>query len=575
MKRQLTLAGKFIIIGILAFLLLGFLFLWGVDYQQACTIILSASGKLHRQREFQLQYLTPGRFAILRLVVSALLILYAGASYFLYRGVNDGMHFMYSLMQWVKASVRSRWSGFTSGEKMFAGGCGVLLLLLKIYQAATFPIFYDEAWTYLNMSSKNVLVSMSYYPAPNNHILFSIITNLTVLLPLDPTFALRLPNLLLLPVCYLTILLVLREFFSAKVAILGATTFMTAYPVALYSVQARGYFLYIWLAVLSVYCTCKMIHVSRRQLTFLWILVNALGFYVMPPFLYLFASMSFFAALVYVWNKDWTRFKHLITAGAITGFMVLILYTPIFLISGVNAITNNSYVQKRSLADIHANAPVHFVNTGNWMMGSYLAYGYLVCASLLLFIVAEVFRNSRQRLLALAALVLLISPFFIVLLHKVIPFERTWSYCIFPLIIGLCFLVQRIRNYLPIREPLWYVMTTAVILANGFIFERAYRRNYEIDKDTQQVARLALEKGFHSFFIANDYQEVLFYYYYLVANQSYQVANSQAGAYPISRGNYDCLLINRSAAITVDTAQYKRIPVSDNLEVFARKPLVP
>jgi hypothetical protein len=572
MKSVLNLIGKCLLISILVFLL-GALFLWAMDYQQVCTLILGASDKLHRLAEFQTQYLTPGRFFTLRVALAALLVVYLGAFVFLYRKVGDAVQYVSYLLEWVKAGERHRWSGFTTREKAFAGVFTGLLLLLKAYEGATFPIFYDEAWTYINMSTKNVLVSMSYYPAPNNHILFSLLTNLTVLLPLDPTFALRLPNLLLLPVCYLTVLLVLREFFNSKVALLGAAAFMTAYPVALYTMQARGYFLCIWLSVLSVYCTYRMLSSSRQDFMVLWVLINTLGFYAMPSFLYLFGSVSLFAALICTASKDWARFRTLIVGSVITGGLVVILYTPVFLISGVGAVTNNSYVQKRTLPDIYAQSPTHFANTGNWMMGGYATYGYLVCAILLLVIIVEALRNSGQRLLALAALVLLTAPLFIVFLHRVIPFERTWSYCIFPLVLGFCFLMQRLSNYLPTKHSGWYFITAAVILVNGLVFEHAYQRNYALDKDTQQIAQLALKKDFHSFFIANDYQEVLLYYYYLVANQPYQVTNVQTGGRLVKGESYDCLLVNKQPpAASVDTSQFKLVMVSGYSAVFEKKP---
>jgi hypothetical protein len=573
MKSALNLMGKCLLVSMLVSLLLVVLFLWAMDYQQVCTLILGASGKLHRLPEFQTQYLTPGRFSTLRVALAALLVVYLGAFVFLYPRVGDAVQYVGTLLQWVKAGGRHRWSGFTTGEKAFAGAFTGLLLLLKAYEGVTFPIFYDEAWTYINMSSKNVLVSMSYYPAPNNHILFSILTNLTVLLPLDPTFALRLPNLLLLPVCYLTVLLILREFFNSKVALLGAAAFMTAYPVALYTMQARGYFLCIWLSVLSIYCAYKMLSSSQRHFVVLWVLANTLGFYAMPSFLYLFGSVSLFAALICTASKDWARFRTLIVGGVVTGGLVVILYMPVFLISGVRAITNNSYVQKRALADIYAQAPTHFANTGNWMLGGYATYGYLVCAILLLAIAVEAFRNSGQRLLALAALVLLTAPLFIVFLHRVIPFERTWSYCIFPLVLGFCFLVQRLNNYLPTKHSGWYFITVAVVLVNCIVFNRAYQRNYALDKDTRQIAQLALKKDFHSFFIANDYQEVLLYYYYLVANQPYQVTNVQTGGRLVKGESYDCLLVNKQpAAAPVDTSQFKLVLVSGYSAVFEKKP---
>src|SRR5712671_5590327 len=53
-----------------------------------------------------------------------------------------------------------------------------------IFFAFYLPVAYDEASTYLNFTSHSPLVSMLYYPAPNNHILHSVITSFTKYIPL-------------------------------------------------------------------------------------------------------------------------------------------------------------------------------------------------------------------------------------------------------------------------------------------------------------------------------------------------------------------------------------------------------
>ena len=75
------------------------------------------------------------------------------------------------------------------------------LLLVPVsgifYYAIVMPVCYDEGLTYLYFTSKGIFSSMSFYPEPNNHILHSLLTNLTIHLPFgDTEFRLRLPSLI-------------------------------------------------------------------------------------------------------------------------------------------------------------------------------------------------------------------------------------------------------------------------------------------------------------------------------------------------------------------------------------------
>lgn len=58
----------------------------------------------------------------------------------------------------------------------------IYLLIIPVFTSlfliTNLPITYDEAFTYLNFIDRGILVSSTYYPAPNNHVLYSIISSL-------------------------------------------------------------------------------------------------------------------------------------------------------------------------------------------------------------------------------------------------------------------------------------------------------------------------------------------------------------------------------------------------------------
>lgn len=72
----------------------------------------------------------------------------------------------------------------------------ILPFLAAVWYAIQLPISYDEALTYLHFTSRGPVASLAYYPEPNNHILHSLITNITTLLPfLDICFCLRISSI--------------------------------------------------------------------------------------------------------------------------------------------------------------------------------------------------------------------------------------------------------------------------------------------------------------------------------------------------------------------------------------------
>ena len=48
---------------------------------------------------------------------------------------------------------------------------------ITFYLAFYLPITYDESFTFINFINTGIAVSLSFYPAPNNHVLYSVISS--------------------------------------------------------------------------------------------------------------------------------------------------------------------------------------------------------------------------------------------------------------------------------------------------------------------------------------------------------------------------------------------------------------
>lgn len=551
MRLKLIVLSSYFLWVIAGLILIGAtLFFWLHTHHETCVSICQYLGNTQRLKEFENQFLTLVRFKIIRYGVSLLAFLYAFVSYFSVSKINVWAHGLNQFLSWFLQSLQGKYKLFSSTQQWLGLIVISSFFLMKFYHIGTVPISYDEAWTYLNFSSKSPLVTLSYYPAPNNHILFTLATNFSSLLPLPHAIALRLPNLLLLPIASIAFTFMLREWFSSAIALIGGSLLIASYPVQLYSLQARGYLLYMVLGAVAFYTIYKLMFLPVDKLNYyrwLFILISISGFYVMPSFLYVVFSCGVFSLLFMTITKEWGRLKVLVRSGLWIGIGIVIVYTPVFLASGWQAVFNNPYVQRYSYSVIFTSLAPHFRDTGNWLVGFLFPYGYSIILLIIASLIGFYFGAKSNRLLLLLTLTFLLCPFAILLIHKAIPFERTWSYTIFPVVTGVCYLLSQIRLSRPIQLVLALVCVS-IVLVSTVLFMRKYPESYSRDYDAEAIAHVALEQSAHSFYIEQDYYEVLLYYYYTIAQQKYQVDNKQIGQVFNNQKNYDYLLVERSTA---------------------------
>lgn len=145
-----------------------------------------------------------------------------------------------------------------------------LYVAYSLFLITYYPVYIDEVLTYNYFTSKGIYTSITQYPFPNNHILFSVITNLFNYLPFDPLVKLRLPNLFIGSVSSVIMYLLLRKNFNHKVAVLPHLLFSFSYAFTFYSVFARGYMLMIFFTLVC-YWSIEQFREKEYDKKYLWI----------------------------------------------------------------------------------------------------------------------------------------------------------------------------------------------------------------------------------------------------------------------------------------------------------------
>lgn len=126
------------------------------------------------------------------------------------------------------------------------------------------PIRYDEAYTYINYASRNPLVALSLYDAPNNHILHSLLVNGATSLFGPGEAVIRLPaftaSILLIPSAFILCRMLFGNYTSGLIG--AALSAVSCYMIE-YGINARGYSLVCLFAVLLLIATDSVIKNPR------------------------------------------------------------------------------------------------------------------------------------------------------------------------------------------------------------------------------------------------------------------------------------------------------------------------
>ena len=354
----------------------------------------------------------------------------------------------------------------------------LIAIIYRLYYAISFPVSYDEAWTYINFTEKGLLSSISFYPSPNNHVLHSVLTNLSYYLPFTQTVNLRLPSIIISVFSVFIFYLSFRKLFNDKISIYLTLMFSFLYPVIYYGYLARGYSLIILSFIISFYGTLRLAEVVEKRGEARWRYLfylsfgAVLGLYSNPSFLYPYFSLTTFLVLIFVYCQDNKALKRLLVSMLIVTAITIALYSPIFIVSGFWSIASNPDVQTIPRIDVMSDLYDHFISTIRFMF--YYEWMFWVIVFLSIFSLINTNNNYKIKL---AVYAIFISPL-ILLAHSVIPFERTWVYLVIPV---LFLLGVFINHFFAKGGRVITISVVMVVIASGVSYG-SYIRDYRVSE---------------------------------------------------------------------------------------------
>ncbi|HLO38416.1 MAG TPA: hypothetical protein VK173_08000 [Lacibacter sp.] len=392
-----------------------------------------------------------------------------------------------------------------------------------------YPIDFDEADTYMLFSSQGPLVAATFYPLPNNHILFSIITSITSMLPIDPVYALRLP---LLPIGLLAILSMyrlLKRYFTEEAALLGLSFFIASYPLFIYSFLARGYLLLLLFYIIALYAIFELCfsHVHKKRHSYLLTLASVGGLYTIPSFLYALAGLFLFAFAALVIQKRTATIVRLVKIGFAIALISAILYLPVI-------ISVKWSLLKPYMIPVYdrINTWTAFATTFGYLSKTFLSpVNFIaVCFGCFFLIGCFFLLRSKQYLIkAVAFFVLLqfILPFAVFFVFKQQFPPKPWMH----LSVVTAFLVAAIINLLLKRKNLIpYLLVIALLLVSGTVASYLYKNKNTTtgyNLIAKQCEQLLIEKNVKEVYTGIPYFKTMIDYYAIKNKLQVSLSNSR------------------------------------------------
>ncbi len=366
-----------------------------------------------------------------------------------------------------------------------------LLLLLAIqlimftYYVVYLPYHYDEAFTYTFFSGKGIISSISFYPAPNNHVFHNILSSIFLKLPVHVVTAIRLDNLLASVIATYYFFKLTNKVVLQRVAIIATVFFAFCYPFIHYSMQSRGYGLLVLFSVLSIYAVVSIAEgKSMKKYIALYILSSVLGFFTIPSFLYCFVVVNIFLFLHCIVRFNLKNLGIAVLSNVLIGGLTLLLYTPIIIRNTAKALTDHNGMTNSGLQYVRENYIPHLKE----VLGFFTAYAtnnlYWVIALIVGVALYLVKNKYFTRFYALFMICLLVSPVPIMFAHQTVPFTRTWIHLIVPLWVAFAMVVNLLLGWVTTRtkysnKHVLGVVTLLVLVISSVVLHQRFRTEHK------------------------------------------------------------------------------------------------
>jgi preprotein translocase subunit SecG len=310
---------------------------------------------------------------------------------------------------------------------IFIGAIGGLIW---VYYSMRVGEATDEIFSAYFFAEQPLWLIGSYYPLPNNHILFNVINHVAF----DFFGNAVLSGRIISGVCFIITLILISRFLElwihdrwvrfALVILIGLQL-----PVFGYATQARGYSAYILRAWVAFSHLIRYV-AHREDKDLLWYgLSCCLGMWLIPSWLYIWFGLGLsYVCCMIIRKRSDPQFWNITILSVIATYL---MYLPVLCFSGWQSILANKYVTSKAHSSLFSFVEATFRERyftglfGDWMSLAsmpWLGFVAIVMSSVLIAI------KKEYRKLFLFYLCIMIGMVFMCLVMKKMPFYRNLAF---------------------------------------------------------------------------------------------------------------------------------------------------
>ncbi|MDW8295723.1 MAG: hypothetical protein RMJ97_02460 [Raineya sp.] len=337
--------------GLVSFVLLKeWLFFLQNDYQAVLGNYLQKHPNIYRHQFFGQEYFTPQNYENAKIYLGVAVFVIIGSQIVFWVNFKTIKKVFYECINEIKRIFllfKQDFSALKKSQKILLGVACLMIVIHQIYMYFSMPGGVDESYSSLFFSSQGLGVTLTHYPAPNNHIFYNLTSIFWKLFVKDTILAVRLTPLLTFWLTELILFVFLLRKNNFQVAFLTILLVGLGFSQSFFSVHGRGYMTYGFFSVLA-FLTFIM-YLQNKHALYLWIfgIACVLGFWTMPIFLYIMATFYVFLLWELVRKKiTWKIFNNFILAGLLISACIYLGYVGILTYGGTKVLIGNSDINR-------------------------------------------------------------------------------------------------------------------------------------------------------------------------------------------------------------------------------------
>jgi len=484
---RFTIKSFFVVALLLCFFTLGIMYT--NNYENITFQLLSWYGKLDKLEEFRNGFFTVTSFNYIKYVFTALLILLSGITFKLDSISKIISTKILSLIHSLKIALRffsNQYHSLSKNEKISFYALLLLIASTKLYFLPRYFFHIDEITSYLYFIKRGFLVSASYYPNPNNHVLYSLFTICLRPFIQNPFYLMKGGAFIISMITSASLFFLLRRYFSFTTACLSTLIFSFFGQIFNYSLFGRGYLLMTFFVILATFSAFEMLSGKRGEhLWHVYVLSSILGFYTMVIYFYPFATLALvlFSSIIVLSENKKSNLYRFIYYHTLIGIGTLLLYAPVIAISGLSSLTANSWIIKLSFFEFIKELPSYINEAFSHIIDIDYKDTFIGTTIIGLSIFVLIKTKKWSYLLLIGAFYCI--PILILMIQHIRPYNRIWTYLIFPTTLCIAFILEYTYNKLNSNKTLKQILTTAIIC---IVVSYTYFKAYQITSPEKTLA---------------------------------------------------------------------------------------